>query len=1275
MAKYRKRFNDKARSGALSKQEKLRRARAKQFNRTEESTEDQAETSEVLLPLTQDEKDSIKRKLQELVQPEADDKVSRSKRKRLEKYVEKQLKREERQVLLKKLGESTFDTSLLKSSKTLGSGRDTKKEKIMEALALEQKGLGNDETAEILYEEREVKEWDADEYSNFFNGSNATAEEIENSEPIDTREDDLATSSNSVFIDYRPKTPVGTTGFGFPGLAKLPKKQPVISKRSYKWRAKMEAEKAAQESEDYDETSEGSNEEFEESQESDDNSESSEEQSLEGSDEENEEDGEEWSGFSDTDPANKVEVEENTEEEEGIKEEISGEENSDEESGESEEESDEEECTDSFALEQSKGKSFAQWAEIVQREQDGSGVAIETPKFEGTYIPVNRPEDTEKLPTELVVPSGISERKSFFVQIERDAEIQDARLKLPVVSEEQRIMEAINNNDCIVICGETGSGKTTQVPQFLFEAGFGNKDSDTPGMIGITQPRRVAAVSMATRVGSELGNHGDKVAHQIRFDSNVKEGTAVKFMTDGVLLRELSADFTLSKYSAIIIDEAHERNINTDILIGVLSRVMKLRQEMSTEANSKIKPLKLIIMSATLRVSDFTENTSLFDTPPPVLKVDARQYPVSVHFNRRSAFNYLEEVQRKATKIHQKLPPGGILIFLTGQQEITTMVKKLRKAFPTKKTKSNINSKVGQQDISTVRVNAKDAAIEAEDIEFGTESKIRIKDDDLGDDYNESEDEEGFDETLEDDQDANAPLHVLPLYSLLPTKEQMKVFENPPDGSRLCIIATNVAETSLTIPGIRYVVDCGRAKERVYDEETGVQSFAVNWVSKASAGQRAGRAGRTGPGHCYRIYSSAVFESDFAQFSKPEILRTPVEGVVLQMKSMGIDKIINFPFPTPPDRLTLAKAEKLLQYLGAISPENNLTDLGRTMSLFPLSPRFAKMLIIANQHGCLPYVIAIVAGLTVGDPFINEHELGIAESSNNGEEEDVCIESAEEKEFKRKLRGKYYKVQDKFSSLDKNSDALKLLCATCAFDYDKDTEEFAKKNFLRFKTMEEIQKLRKQLAYIVTVNTKPESLGSLSLLQGKLKPPTAIQVKAMKQMIAAGFLDQIAIRAELVSSDIPKRNHNRVINVPYNTLFPSTTRGTISEADRLIDPFVYIHPSSVLANTGSTPPDYVVYNTINLSQSVNGEGVSKIRMKPLTDIGPAALGNISKNTSLLTYSKPLGPPYGPKNITLTKRECWVVPRIGAAIGSGGVGWDLPPVKVVQEKEGVHWVVK
>ncbi|CCH46061.1 putative ATP-dependent RNA helicase [Wickerhamomyces ciferrii] len=1287
MGKYRKRFNEKARQGMLIKQNELRKVRQKQFTRhlddgtgngedqdtTPTTQEPENTNAEIFQPMSKEEREAKKRKLEEQVRPKEESKISRAKKKRLDKYIEHQLKREEKQVLIEKLQESKFDTSLLKSSKLLGTGRQTKREDFAEALELERQGRGDERTKEILYEERQVRDWDEDHKDE----PQLQQQEAQYDDQIDQDSDDNNDDDDgedkfgsfggetSSFIDLRPTSLGGTgTGFSFQNIPKVKKK----IKKSYNWRAKLEAEDRRKHKIEDEQDFESDSDDEEEDQDED-------EEKVDESDEEEQESNEE-----EVDDNEEIDDDEEVEDgEEDDEEEDDDEEDSEEDSEEDEDPEDEERKKFTHS---SRAEAFKEWADQQIRKLEGRE-APSAPSLPNVhYERVDRPEDLEDdLKEEFIPVDESSKRQAFYVNVERPDEIQKIRMQLPVFGEEHRIMEAIHHNDVVIICGETGSGKTTQVPQFLYESGYGTQSSpDTPGMIGITQPRRVAAVSMAERVSNELGNHGDKVGYQIRFDSTTKPDTRMKFMTDGVLLREMMTDFILNKYSSIIIDEAHERNINTDILIGMLSRVVKLRAQLNAKEPLKYKKLKLIIMSATLRVSDFSENPVLFDAPPPILKVEARQYPVSIHFNRRTSFNYIEEVVRKTCKIHKRLPPGGILIFLTGQSEITSVVKKLKKEFPFKNKKQQKQvqkENYDDEEVANVRINSKQAATEAEEVDFSVKVK---ENEEFDDDYDGNDDddyegeEEGFEETLEEGQTDQDPLYVLPLYSLLPTKEQMKVFKEPPAGSRLCIVATNVAETSLTIPGIRYVVDAGRSKERHFDDKTGVQSFEVDWVSKASAGQRAGRAGRTGPGHCYRLYSSAVFERDFQQFSKPEILRMPIESVVLSMKSMGIDNVVNFPFPTPPERIALSKAEKLLQFLGALTKENQITDLGKNMSYFPMSPRFAKMLIVGNQQNCLPYVVSIVSALSVGDPFINEMELGINETIQNDNDEDQNQEqeSIEELEAKRKLRSKFHSSRTIFCKLDKYSDVLKLLSAVCAFDHVPTIkkDEFLRNHFLRPKPMEEISKLRKQVMYIVkSITTKESIAASVTEKELKLGVPSKIQVQVLKQMVSAGFVDQIAIRADLIDTDVKITNRTNIINIPYATLFP-----TKSDEENA-SPYVSIHPSSIICNAGEVPPSYLVYQSVNVG--ANNKPDSKIlpksRLRALTDITGKPLSNIAKNSGLITYSKPLGHPYAPKNITSTKRECYVVPRFGAAIGAGGIGWDLPPIKVIQNKIAGQWI--
>ena len=425
---------------------------------------------------------------------------------------------------------------------------------------------------------------------------------------------------------------------------------------------------------------------------------------------------------------------------------------------------------------------------------------------------------------------------------------------------------------------------------------------------------------------------------------------------------------------------------------GLLSRIVPLRLKKTPES-----PLKVIIMSATLRVEDFTSNSKLFKVPPPVISVDSRQFPVTVHFNKKTNPDYMGDAFKKVCKIHSSLPEGGILVFVTGQQEVNILVKKLRAKYPGKHNQHCEEREMEQMITSTKKNKKKKATLATEKV-----SRL-VPDIDLSD-YNPQplddtetdvhRDDDEVDDDLEDDLDGEEeqigvnslaePLYVLPLYSLLTSERQQLIWAGPPPGSRLCVVATNIAETSLTIPGVKYVVDTGKVKVKHYDKVTGVSTFLVDWISQAQASQRAGRAGRQGPGHCYRLYSSAVY-SDLAQFSKPEILSRPVEDLLLQMKAMNIEKVINFPFPTSPDTEQLRCAELRLQQLGALqAPPHNIplreleklqycssvTALGRCITNFPVAPRFGKMLALAHQHSLLPLTLTLVSALTVQEVLI-----------------------------------------------------------------------------------------------------------------------------------------------------------------------------------------------------------------------------------------------------------------------------------------------------------------
>ncbi len=952
------------------------------------------------------------------------------------------------------------------------------------------------------------------------------------------------------------------------------------------------------------------------------------------------------------------------------------------------------------------------------------------------------------------------------VEVQRSEKLTASRLKLPVVAEEETIVRTIMQNPVTVLCGETGSGKTTQVPQFLYEAGFGSKNSLNPGMIGVTQPRRVAAVSMAQRVASELSLPADRVSHQIRYDATVSADTAIKFMTDGVLLRELAADFLLTKYSAIMVDEAHERSINTDVLIGVLSRIVRLREKRWLEGEKDARPLRLIIMSATLRVADFTENTTLFTTPPPVVNIDTRQHEVTLHFNRKTVQDYIGESVNKATKIHARLPPGGILIFLTGQQEITSVCRKLEARFGSraierkKRERELVQNRTGRrrnsiedQDADAdadakMKITARDADVEAEEVDLGVDRDLAADVDDGAadadpdaldtDDEADGSDDDALPDELKDDSDV--PMHILPLYSLLPTDKQMRIFDAPPADARLVVVATNVAETSLTIPNIRYVIDCGRSKERKYDLTSGVQSYEVSWISKASASQRAGRAGRTGPGHCYRLYSSAVYEEHFAQFSRPEILRTPVDGLVLSMKAMNIDNVANFPFPTPPDRVALRKAEQVLTHLGALSApavasvsvgkglrkvqHAQVTELGRTMTLFPVAPRYAKMLAQGEQHGCLPYIVAMVAALSIGDPFIREQLLDeeygdrrapASSAADQGDDYDRAfgtmdgdeeldaelrnVTNAEllDKERRKARRAKYFATMRKFEALGAGlSDTFRLLSVVGAYEYAGGSVAFCDKNFLRPKAMEEIHKLRAQLCSLIG-GTFPNLARGLA--DPKLTPPSEVQLKVIRQLLAAAYIDQVAVRADLISNEgVVAASVAHADERTDQMLFKLRTKGG---GDRMqstrgvpykamgVAGFAFVHPTSAFYHT--TPPAWVVFGEVHRSQprvAAGGEDAQKgtVWLKTLTKINPTWLTTLGR--ALCSFSKPVPVEGGVEGVKASvqavkagqagTREVVVTPTY--AVGSendglaGGLGWPLPALRAQQKLVDGRWIL-
>ncbi len=913
--------------------------------------------------------------------------------------------------------------------------------------------------------------------------------------------------------------------------------------------------------------------------------------------------------------------------------------------------------------------AFGPWARAQVNKSLGH-----TPGYEGAPVnpsPQNQhqttnppiPKLTNPILGPLPVPSDPT-RIPHAVYVQRSEAMQQARLELPIVHWEQEIMEAIHNHPVVIVQGATGSGKTTQIPQFLYEAGYGSLDGPTPGMIGITQPRRVAAVSMAKRVSDELGAHGQKVSYQIRFDSTVSSRTVVKFMTDGILLRELSEDLLLRKYSVIVIDEAHERSVNTDILIGLLCKIVPARLR-KNQFNPDPKPLKLIIMSATLNTGDFVSD-KLFPPgkKPPIVEAEGRQHRVTTHFCLRSRPDYTEEVIEKVKRAHSKLPKGGILVFLTGQNEIREVGARLRQLLGARKDPGS--------DVK-VHAAASELPLEVEDMEIEAYKHSNGDQDDFDEvdilTHSDEEAEEDQFSVSDDDGSAQASaqkpvksskdtydsVHILPLYSQLPTKQQLKVFESPPSGARLIVLATNVAETSLTIPGIRYVFDTGRSKERKYHHDSGVQSFEIDYISKDSAAQRAGRAGRTGPGHCWRLYTSAVYEQYFPEHAQPEILRAPAEHVVLQLKSFAYPKpVVDFPFPSTPRAETLQKAERLLKNLGALTPIGSITTLGKELSVYPLSPRLGKLVSRGiREAALLPHIVSLVAGLGVSELFVNESHLGLASGDRD---------AYEQKDDQDKKKQEYGRARATLSRLDKASDAMKLLTAVSLYNAASDSESFCRDYFLRPKAMFEVSQLQRQLTSIIKANHPTTHLAFTQ--QAKL---SSKHVKDLNAVAASGYIDQVAIRADLSPNppDMPFKPR-RAIDVPYLPLIPLNDRPSAP----LLERAVFIHPSSVIARQPYKElPVYIVYTHLQKSQahhiSTMGETSTKTRMFPLTPIDRQQLVELARDTALLEIGKPSSnTKIEDIRGTPKRRECWV----GAELKGGaesGFGWPMPPQRVRQ----------
>ena len=469
-------------------------------------------------------------------------------------------------------------------------------------------------------------------------------------------------------------------------------------------------------------------------------------------------------------------------------------------------------------------------------------------------------------------------------------QIQQEKQNLPIYEYKQEILKLIKDKKILIIEGETGSGKTTQIPQYLYENGF----CDNNKKICVTQPRRVAAMSVASRVAYEMGvKCGHEVGYSIRFEENVSPMTKIIYMTDGIFLRYLLSDNLLNEFSVIMIDEAHERSIQTDIIFGIIKTLIEKRED-----------LRIIISSATLSTLKFKN----YFSEAEIIKVPGRRFPVDIYYTKSPEPDYIEAAVITSLQIHISQAEelfdddnsgGDILVFLTGQEEIEL-------------AKRMINNQI---------------------------KKLRGK---------------------------IPNCVVLPIYAALPSEEQAKIFMPVSKGERKIILATNIAETSITINGIGYVIDSGFCKQMCYDPRTGLETLAVTPISKANANQRAGRAGRVRPGKCFRLYTSSSFQNELEDNNVPEIQRNNLISMILLMKSLGINNLLDFDFMDSPPHEILIKALEQLYALGALNSEGVLTQTGLKMIQYPIDPSLTKCIIASIKYKCLKEIITIVSMLSIG---------------------------------------------------------------------------------------------------------------------------------------------------------------------------------------------------------------------------------------------------------------------------------------------------------------------
>jgi pre-mRNA-splicing factor ATP-dependent RNA helicase DHX38/PRP16 len=578
----------------------------------------------------------------------------------------------------------------------------------------------------------------------------------------------------------------------------------------------------------------------------------------------------------------------------------------------------------------------------------------------GNIMGVTDKAEEERKVSETMTDQQMRDQDKFSTHLQEKTEavsvfattrtMKEQRQYLPAFGVREELLKVIRDNRIVIVVGETGSGKTTQLTQYLAEDGYAKN-----GIIGCTQPRRVAAMSVAKRVSEEMGTKlGDKVGYAIRFEDCTSSKTIIKYMTDGVLLRESLNAPDIDQYSCIIMDEAHERALNTDVLMGLLKRVMTRRRDM-----------KLIVTSATMNAEKF----SRFFGNVPIFTIPGRTFPVDVMFSKSPCEDYVDAAVKQVLNIHVSQPAGDILVFMTGQEDIEVTCAVL-----------------------------KDRIAQLDDV---------------------------------------PPLSVLPMYSQLPADLQAKIFSRGENNSRKVIVSTNIAETSLTVDGIIYVVDSGFCKLKVYNPKIGMDALQITPISQANANQRSGRAGRTGPGMCFRLYTEYAYKREMFENNIPEIQRTNLTNIVLLLKTLGVKNLLEFEFMDPPPQDTILNAMYQLWVLGGLDNLSDLTPIGEKMAQFPLDPSLAKMLIMSEDLGCSEEVLTVVSMLSVPSVFYRPKE--------NAAESDAA--------------------REKF--LVTESDHLTLLHVYTQWKANRFSETWCVDQFLHSKSLKKAKEVRQQLEDIM----------------------------------------------------------------------------------------------------------------------------------------------------------------------------------------------------------------